>query len=75
MTRPTKGQDRGNRGRIKSRCRGRQGWGEVEDRRLLPVQSINRQQGTRWQQSPSPTRRENGHRLTYNQKDLRDRNF
>jgi hypothetical protein len=49
MTRPTKGQDRRNRGRGKSRSRGRQGWGEVENRRLLPVQSVNRQQGTRWQ--------------------------
>jgi hypothetical protein len=37
MTRPARGQGRGNKGR------GKQGLGQVEDRRLLPVQSMNRQ--------------------------------
>jgi hypothetical protein len=71
MTRLARGRGRGNR----DRGRGRQGWGKVEDKRLLPVQSVNRQQGTRRRQSPSPTRHENGRRLTYNQKGLRNRNF
>jgi hypothetical protein len=47
----------------------------VEDKKLLPVQSVNRQRGTRRQQSPSLTKQENGRRLTYNQEGLRDRNF
>jgi hypothetical protein len=71
MTRLARGQGRGNRGR----GRGRQGWGKVEDKRLLPVQSVNRQRGTRRQQSPSLARQENGRRLTYNKEGLRDRNF
>jgi hypothetical protein len=75
MTRPTRGQGRRNRGRGKSRGRGRPGWQEVEDRRLPLVRSVNRQQGTRRQQSPSPTRRENSRQLTYNQEGLRDGNF
>jgi hypothetical protein len=69
MTRPISGQSRGNKGR--GRSRGRQGHGEVEDKRLLLVQSVNRQQGTRQQQSPSPARQENSRRLTYNQEGLR----
>jgi hypothetical protein len=49
MTRPTRGQGRGNRGRGRGRGSGRQGWGEVEDRRLLLVQSVNRQPGIKRQ--------------------------
>jgi hypothetical protein len=41
MTKPASGQGRMNRG--SGRGRGRQGWEKVEDRRLLPVQSVNRQ--------------------------------
>jgi hypothetical protein len=47
----------------------------VEDKRLLLVQSMNKKQGNRQQQSPSPARRENSGQQTYNQEGLRDRNF
>jgi hypothetical protein len=73
MTRPTRGQGRGNRG--SGRGRGRQGWGKVEGKRLLPVQSMNKQRGIRQQRSPSLARCENGRQLTYNQEGLRDRKF
>jgi hypothetical protein len=39
------------------------------------MQSVNKQQGSRRQRSPSPARHENNGRLTYNQEGLRDRNF
>jgi hypothetical protein len=71
MTRPARGQGRGNRGTGRSRHRGRQGRGEVEDRRLLRVQSVNRQRGTKWQQNPNPPRCEDGRRLIFNQEGLR----
>jgi hypothetical protein len=47
MARPARGRGSGNRGR------GRQGRGEVEDRRLLPIQIMNKTQGIRRQQSAS----------------------
>jgi hypothetical protein len=73
MNKPARGQGRRNKSR--GRGRSRQSWEKVDDIGLLPVQSVNRQQGTRWQQNPSPVRRENDRRLTYNQERLRDRNF
>jgi hypothetical protein len=39
------------------------------------VQSVNKQQGSRRQRSPSLTRRENSGQLTVNQEGLRNRNF
>jgi hypothetical protein len=68
MTKLARGRSRGNigRGRDRSRGRSRQAGVQVEDKRLLPLQIVNRTQGTRWKQSTSHAKRQTLCRFTYN---------